>query len=75
MLVHSQDPPPDEGRAAWEPNWAVWLWVAIAVVVGFAALNADGAVGAALLFAAFYAGCRSLAQALPYGRGLTDWRQ
>ncbi len=77
MLVHSQEPPPDEGRrrASWEPNWAVWRWVAIAVVVGFAALNADGAVGVLLMFAAFYAGCRSLDEAVPYRRGLTEWRQ
>jgi hypothetical protein len=77
MLVHTREPPPDDGRepVAWEPNWRTWLWVAIAVVVGFAAVNADGGVGTLLIFGAFYAACRALAQALPYWGGLTEWRQ
>jgi hypothetical protein len=77
MLVHSREPPPEERRerGPWEPNWRVWLWMAIAVVVGYAALNADGAVGTLLLLGAFYAVCRSVAEALPYSGGLTEWRQ
>ena len=77
MLIHSREPPPEERRdpIRWEPNWRVWLWVAIAVVVGYAALNASGAVATLLIMCAFYAGCRSVAEALPYGRGLGEWRQ
>jgi hypothetical protein len=77
MLVHSREPLPGdgEGPVEWRPNWRVWLWVAIAGVVGFAASNADGAVGMLLIFAAFYSACRALAEALPYSGGLTEWRQ
>jgi len=77
MLVHSQEPSADGGRERpyWEPNWAVWTRVAIALVLGFAALSADGGVATLLIIAAFYAGCRAVAEAVPYTGGLTEWRQ
>ena len=80
MLIHDEDPgsPADEDPrrpAPWEPNWRVWRWVLAAGVVGFAAENTVGAVSALLVLTAFGLCCRALDEALPYGMGLTDWRQ
>ena len=74
MLVHEPREEPPE-RPAWSPNWRLWAWVLAAVVVGFAASSTDGAIGFALLMGSFAAACRAVTVALPYGGGLTDWRQ
>jgi hypothetical protein len=77
MLIHSREPPPEQRRepVPWTPNWRVWLWAAIAVAVGYAALNTHGAMGALLVICSFYALCRWAAEVLPYPGGLTEWRQ
>jgi hypothetical protein len=62
-------------RPHWEPNWRVWRWLLTAVVVGFAASQSDGAVSVLLAFIVFGLVCRALSEALPWGDGLTDWRQ
>ena len=46
-----------------------------AVLVAYAAARSDGAVGTLLVLVVFALACRALAEALPYGRGLTEWRQ
>ena len=74
MLVHEPREDPPE-RPEWSPNWRLWAWVAAAVVIGFAASVADGPIGFALTMASFGAGCRAVTVALPYGGGLSDWRQ
>lgn len=63
------------GRPVWKPRWRVWRWVLAAMLVAYAAARADGAVGILLVFVVFGLVCQALAEALPYGRGLTEWRQ
>ena len=79
MLIHEGDrePPPDDPQrpAPWEPNWRLWAWVLAAAVVAFAGVNTNGAASALLVLTAFGLCCRALNEALPYGAGLTDWRQ
>jgi hypothetical protein len=72
MLLIDDRPEP---RPAWRPNWRVVAWLAAAAVIGYASLSAHGALGAGLLVVAFAALCRSITVALPYGEGLTEWRQ
>ena len=72
MLLIDDRPP---SRPAWQPNWHVVAWLAVTGVVGYASLSAHGALGAALMTAAFGALCRAFTLALPYGEGLTEHRQ
>jgi hypothetical protein len=71
MLIHE----PEDGPRPWQPDWRVWRWVALAVVVGYAATRATGGIGVLLILVAFYAACKALAQALPYAGGLHEHRQ
>ena len=71
MLIHEEQ----SGPRAWQPNWRVWRWVVAAVVVGFAATAATGAIGVLLTFTAFFAACKAVAEAIPYGGGLSEHRQ
>ena len=71
MLIHEEPPRPRE----WQPNWRIWRWVALAVVVGWAATQASGGVGVLLILVAFYAACKALAEAIPYWDGLREHRQ
>jgi hypothetical protein len=79
MLIHDEDPAPvpedPPSPAPWEPNWRLWSWVLAATVVAFAAANTAGAVSALLVLAAFGLCCRALNEAIPYGAGLSEWRQ
>lgn len=79
MLIHDEDPgPAPEGPqrpAPWEPNWRLWAWVLAAAIVAFAATNSSGPVSALLVLTAFGLCCRALNEAIPYGAGLTEWRQ
>ena len=76
---HGRPEPPGEpaqpARPAWEPNWRLWLWVALTIgaIVG---------AGAATGFAAYLLVCAALAFAaqavcvvLPDTFGLKDYRQ
>jgi hypothetical protein len=71
MLIHEREP----GPQPWQPNWRVWRWVAAAVIVGFAATHATGGVGVLLILLAFYAACKAVSEAIPYGGGLREHRQ
>ena len=62
-------------RPHWEPDWRVCRSLHAAVVIGFAASRSDGAVSVLLVFVVFGLVCRALSEALPWGDGLTDWRQ
>jgi hypothetical protein len=76
MLIHDCPPPPrDDERAPIEPNWLLWRWVAVAAVIGFAAVHATGVVGYLLLCTAFAAACKAATEAVDYGGGLREWRQ
>ena len=67
--------PEQARRPHWEPDWRVWRWVLAAIVAGFAAAHSGGAVSVLLLFAVFGLVCRALSEALPWGDGLSEWRQ
>jgi hypothetical protein len=67
--------PEQARRPHWEPNWRVWRWVLAALVTGFAAAHSGGALSVLLVFAVFALVCRALSEALPWGDGLSDWRQ
>jgi hypothetical protein len=71
MLIHEEEPRP----RPWQPNWRIWRWVAVALVVGYAATEARGGVGTLLILVAFSAACKALSEALPYGDGLREHRQ
>ncbi len=74
--VHAQDPDPgEEPRPAWEPNWRVWRWVAVAAVAGYASAQARGAVAALLMLVVFACVCQAAVEALPNGDGLREHRQ
>jgi hypothetical protein len=75
--VHARepDPPGDDGRAPWEPNWRIWRWIAAAVVVALSATATEGALEALLVFVVFGFCCRAAVEALPDGDGLREWRQ
>jgi hypothetical protein len=76
MLIDTRrPPPPDPGRAAWEPNWRLWAWVALAVVAAVGAHVAGGFPGYVLVCAAIGFACRAILVAFPYGGGLTEYRQ
>jgi hypothetical protein len=65
---------PDE-RPAWEPNWRIWRWIALAVPVLYAATEVKGAVEALLVLIVFGLVCRAAVEALPDGDGLRQHRQ
>jgi hypothetical protein len=66
---------PGDRRPPWEPNWRVWRWVGAALVVGFAAGHAAGAVQYLLLLVVIALVCLAIDEAMPSMRGLRDWRQ
>ena len=71
MLIHEEEP----GPRPWQPNWRIWRWAAVALIVGYAATNATGAVATLLILVAFAAACKAVAEAVPYGGGLREHRQ
>ena len=64
-----------ESRQPWEPNWRVWRWIAAALVVAYAATQADGAAELLLVLGVFALACRAATEALPSGDGLREYRQ
>jgi hypothetical protein len=78
-FVHADEPGEPAGRgderSPWEPNWRLWRWAAIALVVAFAASHATGAVQALLVFVVFGIGVRAIGEVLTWGDGLSEWRQ
>ena len=75
--VHARDPgPPDDGgRQPWEPNWRIWRWVAVAIVLSYVASRTSGLVEVVLVFVVFGLCCRAALEALPDGDGMREWRQ
>ena len=71
MLIHERQ----DGLRPWQPNWRVWRWVVVAVVVGYAATRATGWIGVLLILVAFAAVRKALDEALPYRGGLREHRQ
>jgi hypothetical protein len=74
--VHASGPDePPRDRRPWEPNWRLWRWLLAAVVVGYAAAHAAGAVQTLLVLVVFGLCCRAVVELLPEGDGLREWRQ
>jgi hypothetical protein len=74
MLVDTRTPPPSE-RPAWEPNWRLWGWVALAVAAFVAAEETAGFVAYVLLCAALAFVCRAICVVTPSLDGLREYRQ
>jgi hypothetical protein len=75
LLAYVHAPQDGVDRRFWEPRWRVWRWVIAALVVGYAASRSGAALGTLLAFVVFGLVCQAVAEALPYGRGLSEWRQ
>jgi hypothetical protein len=77
MLVDTRNPPPSprEERPAWEPNWRLWGWVAIAIAAFVAADATAGIVAYALVLVAITSVCRAVSVILPPLDGLREYRQ
>ena len=75
--VHAQepDPPEDEGRTPWEPNWLLWRWVVGAIVLSYVASLTGGWLKAGLVFVVFALCARAALELLPNGDGMREWRQ
>ena len=75
--VHARepDPPEDEGRTPWEPNWRIWRWVIVAVVCCCVAPFTAGWLKVGVVFLAFALCLRAALEALPDGDGMREWRQ
>jgi hypothetical protein len=75
--VHAQepDPPEDEGRTPWEPNWRLWRWVVAAIVLSYVASLTGGWFKAGLVLVVFALCGRAALELLPDGDGMREWRQ
>jgi hypothetical protein len=76
LLIDTREPPPaPPERQRWEPNWRLWLWVALSVA---GAVGADAATGFAaylLVCATLVCVCQAICVVLPNTFGLKDYRQ
>jgi hypothetical protein len=77
MLIDTRDQPPPRPseRRAWEPNWRLWGWVAVTIVLFVAAASTPGIVSYVLVLAAVASACRAVTVILPPLDGLRDYRQ
>lgn len=76
MLIDTRTPPPSAGdRAAWEPNWRLWAWVALTVGAFVAADATSGLVAYLLVCAGLAFACRAIVVITPSLDGLRDYRQ
>ncbi len=76
MLIDTREPPSsDDGLPAWEPNWAMWLRVALAIGLGWVATASAGVLAVLLIFASFAAACSAVAVVFDYWGGLSEWQQ
>jgi hypothetical protein len=75
MLVDTRIPRPDPTERAWEPNWALWRWVALTIAAFVAANATTGLVAYVLACAGLAFACRALCVITPSLDGLRDYRQ
>ena len=75
MLIDTHDSSRRDSRPAWEPNWRLWGWVAVTIVLFVAADSAAGFVAYVLLLGAVGSACRAVSVILPPLDGLRDYRQ
>jgi hypothetical protein len=74
MLIDTRTPPPAE-RPAWEPNWRLWGWVALAIGSFAGAEATAGIVAYVFLCAALACVCRAICVVTPSMDGLREYRQ
>jgi hypothetical protein len=74
MLIDTRTPPEPE-RTAWEPNWRLWTWVALAIGALAGADATAGFVAYVLICAALVFVCQAICVLLPDTFGLRDYRQ
>jgi hypothetical protein len=80
MLIDTREPPPREPRPraprpAWEPNWRLWAWVALAIGAAVGADAATGPVAYLLVCATLAFACQAICVVLPRTFGLREHRQ
>jgi hypothetical protein len=77
LLIDTRTPPPDptEERAAWEPNWRLWGWVALTIAAFVAAGVTSGIVAYVCVCAAIGFVCRAVCVITPTLDGLREYRQ
>jgi hypothetical protein len=77
VLIDDRTPPPSpDERPIWEPNWAMWLWIAAALGTFVTASATDGLASVVLLFACVGCAAHAATRALPdTSDGLRDYRQ
>ena len=77
LLIDTRLPPPDPPaeRAAWEPNWRLWAWVALAIASGAAADAATGILAYALVLVFVTCACRAVCVVLPPLDGMRNYKQ
>ena len=75
LLIDTRNPPPSPERAAWEPNWRLWGWVAATIATFVAADSTAGVVSYALVLCVFACACRAVSVILPPLDGLREYRQ
>ena len=66
---------PEPERAPWEPNWRLWLWVALTVAGLVAADATSGVVAYAFICATLVCVCQAICVLLPDTFGLKEYRQ
>ena len=71
LLIDTREPE----QPVWEPDWAVWWRGTLAAALGIVAFFTAGAVSLLAMLLAFYFACATVERALPYRRGLSDYRQ
>lgn len=75
MLIDDSTPGPAPGRAPVEPNWRLWGWLAVALLLGVTAAQVTGVVAYVLLCATLAAVCKAATAGVPDGGGLRDYVQ
>ena len=75
MLIDDRSHEPEPGRAPVEPNWPMWGWLALALLLGTSASQVTGVVAYLLLCGTLAAVCKAVTEAVPQGDGLREWRQ
>ena len=74
MLIETRDQPGDR-QPVWEPDWAVWWRGTLAAALGVTAFLTAGGISLLAMLLAFYFACSAFERALPYHRGLGEYRQ
>ena len=75
MLIDDSTPEPAPGHAPVEPNWPLWGWLAVAVLLGLTAAQVTGVVAYLLLCGTLAAACKAATVGVPEGGGLRDYVQ